>query len=198
MFHWRELSFADSKSTAAALDTTELKTRKVPDRLCTANSRSLALADRMISDYLKAFDFVEFKPLDANYSRDKKSKFSSLGVFAKQDLPFGKKISGVVGYLSVIARRDIEPNVNDFSLVWEKNFQVIAWRYLVCQFLVSAKLRICSRFKTQFYGDCSYCKERYQFRSRGDSLLWRRIFWLRQSGVSVPVCRVSRSWREAL
>ena len=119
-FTWRELSFADSKSTSAALDTFELKTRKVPDRLCAKNNRSLALADIMIDDYLKAFDLVEFKPLDSSFSRDRESNFASFGVFAKHHLPFGLKIPGVVGYLAALAKADVEENVNDFSMVWEK------------------------------------------------------------------------------
>ena len=119
-YTWRELSYADSRSTGAAIDTFQVKTRKIPDSLCCRNERALSLSDAMIADYLKAFDFVEFRPLSTNYYRDQKSDFVSFGVFAKEHLPLGFKIPGVIGYLSILNKSEIIQNVNDFSVVWDK------------------------------------------------------------------------------
>ena len=58
-----------------------------------------------------------------------KDVFSSLGVFAKRDLPKGVFIEGLTGCLSSIEAEDIVPGLNDFSLI-ESNVLKKQWLML--------------------------------------------------------------------
>ena len=74
----------------------------------------------MIDDYVRSFDFVEYRPMNSNFRRDEESNFVSFGVFAKQELDCGTTVEGLTGYLSDLPRSEVIPNVNDFSDVWHK------------------------------------------------------------------------------
>ena len=58
-----------------------------------------------------------------------KDVLSSLGVFAKRDLPEGVFIEGLTGCLSSIEAEDIVPGLNDFSLI-ESNLLKKQWLIL--------------------------------------------------------------------
>ena len=85
--------------------------------------------------------------MNSNFRKDEESNFVNFGVSAEQKLDCGTTVNGLAGYLSDLPRREVIPNVNDFSVVWHKKVAKLCWGTIFSKLFMCPKLHVRSWFE---------------------------------------------------
>ena len=117
--NWKDLARIDGLLTRRFVDSEKNNSHKIavevtPDMPTRPELEKSELYQKVEKSYEMLKNIVDIKPLWGNYSRD--GGFVSYGVFAKNLLPAGCRITFLSGFLAPISVADITDGENDFSI----------------------------------------------------------------------------------
>ena len=112
--NWRELAHVDRELTGKWINRGNIVAHNVDIDLTADQGPIIDVKGFLDSEYGRSMKNVTYEPVDYL----PRTKFTSLGVFAKRDIGINSEVEGLIGFLSDIDSREIENNYNDFSIMF--------------------------------------------------------------------------------
>ena len=114
-FSWEELAFVDALITHELIDSPNITSHKIFTPICVPNVQESTLYRDLKNDYSWCLNRFEFRSLRDNYKFDDKRPFTSFGLFAKNNIKRGERLSDVTGFLAYLPKSSVISGINDFS-----------------------------------------------------------------------------------